>query len=136
MAIYTDVLAESGSDLEKLVKDAIPLGPIERADLLYNSQALENAHASAASQGQSNAPGAEDDIDLHFVCFIKDEKNNLWELDGRRKGPLNRGTLSADEDVLSEKALDLGVRKFLKHEEENNSGEMRFSLISLAPSMD
>lgn len=75
-------------------------------------------------------------IDLHYVCFIKDEAHNLWELDGRRKGPLNRGSLSEDEDVLSEKALDLGVRRFLKQEEENNSGEMRFSLITLAPSLD
>lgn len=127
---------ESESALEKLVQEAIPLAPIERADLLYNSQALESAHASAASQGQSHAPGAEDDIDLHYVCFIKDEKNNLWELDGRRKGPLNRGTLSADEDVLSEKALDLGVRVFLKQEAEQNAGEMRFSLIALAPSLE
>jgi ubiquitin carboxyl-terminal hydrolase L3 len=125
---------ESGSDLEKLVQDAIPLGPIERADLLYNSQALERAHQSAASEGQSNVPGAEDDIDLHYVCFVKDEKNHLWEMDGRRKGPLDRGVLQEDQDVLSEKALDLGVRKFLKREEETGGGELRFSLITLAPS--
>ncbi|KUJ06402.1 ubiquitin carboxyl-terminal hydrolase-like protein isozyme L3 [Mollisia scopiformis] len=126
----------SNSDLEKLVKDATPLGPVERADLLYESQALEKAHQGAATQGQSNVPGAEDDIDLHFVCFVKDEKNNLWEMDGRRKGPLERGTLAADEDVLSEKALDLGVRRFLKREEEAGGGELRFSLITLAPSLD
>jgi|SRR6187402_2684987 len=127
---------ESGSDLEKLVNDAIPLGPIERADLLYNSQALENAHQGAASQGQSTAPDAEDNIDLHYVCFVKDEKNHLWEMDGRRKGPLDRGVLGQDEDVLSEKALDLGVRRFLKREEEVGGGELRFSLITLAPSLD
>ncbi len=127
---------EPGSDLEKLVKDAIPLGPIERADLLYNSQALECAHQSAADQGQSAAPSAEDNIDLHYVCFVKDEKNNLWEMDGRRKGPLNRGTLGPEEDVLSEKALELGVRKFLQREEEAGGGELRFSLITLAPNLD
>jgi ubiquitin carboxyl-terminal hydrolase L3 len=127
---------ESGSDLEKLLQEAIALAPIERADLLYNSQALETAHQSAASQGQSHAPGAEDDVDLHYVCFVKDEKNNLWEMDGRRKGPLNRGLLDASEDVLSEKALDLGVRRFLKREEETGGGELRFSLITLAPSLD
>jgi ubiquitin carboxyl-terminal hydrolase L3 len=131
-----DTLSEPGSDLEKLVKDATPLGPIERADLLYNSQALERAHQSAAVEGQSAAPDAEDNIDLHYVCFVKDEKNNLWEMDGRRKGPLNRGTLGADDDVLSEKALDLGVRKFLKREEEAGGGELRFSLITLAPNLD
>lgn len=123
---------ESASDLQKLIKDAIPLAPLERADLLYNSKALESAHQNAATQGQSNAPDATDDIDLHFVCFVKDEKNNLWEMDGRRKGPLNRGQLAEDEDVLSEKALDLGPRKFLARELEN--GELRFSLITLAPS--
>jgi len=125
-----------GSDLEKLVKDAMPLAPIERADLVYNSQALESAHQSAASQGQSTAPNAEDNIDLHYVCFVKDEENRLWEMDGRRKGPLERGILGADEDVLSKKALDLGVRKFLKREEEVGDGELRFSLITLAPSLD
>jgi ubiquitin carboxyl-terminal hydrolase L3 len=114
----------------------MPLGPIERADLLYNSQALEHAHQSAASEGQSAAPAAEDNIDLHYVCFVKDEKNNLWEMDGRRKGPLNRGLLGPDEDVLCEKALDLGPRKFMKREEAAGGGELRFSLITLAPNLD
>jgi len=57
-------------------------------------------------------------------------------MDGRRKGPLDRGELSADEDVLSEKALDLGVRSFLKREAEAGGRELRFSLIVLAESLD
>lgn len=127
-------MIEQDSDLYKLITDATPLRPLERADLLYNSKALENAHAGAASQGQSEAPDANDDIDLHYVCFVKDEKNNLWEMDGRRKGPLSRGQLGEDEDVLSEKALDLGPRKFIKREIATSGGELRFSLITLAPS--
>lgn len=67
---------------------------------------------------------------------MKDTKNHLWELDGRRKGPLDRGSIG-DEDVLSDKALNLGVRKFMKREAEAaGGGEMRFSLITLAPSLD
>jgi ubiquitin carboxyl-terminal hydrolase L3 len=128
------VAPEQDSDLYKLVKDATPLGPIERADLLYNSEALESAHQSAASQGQSDAPDANDDVDLHFVCFVKDEKNRLWEMDGRRKGPLDRGQLGEGEDVLSEKALDLGPRKFIQREIAISGGDLRFSLITLAPS--
>ena len=127
---------EADSDLYKLIKDATPLPPLERADLLYNSQALESAHQAAASEGQSQAPDAEDNIDLHYVCFVKDEKNHLWEMDGRRKGPLDRGVLAEGEDVLSEKALDLGPRSFLKREEEAGAGELRFSLITLAPSFE
>lgn len=127
---------EAGSDLEQLLREAIPLDPIKRADLLYNSNTLEAAHATAAASGESAAPDANADIDLHFVAFVKDKKNNLWELDGRRKGPLNRGTLQADEDVLSEAGQDLGVRSFLKREEKVGGGELRFSAIMLGPSMD
>ncbi|KAF2829268.1 cysteine proteinase [Ophiobolus disseminans] len=124
------------SNLAKLLNDAIPLKPFERADLLYESEALETAHQAAASGGDTSAPAAEDNVDLHYVCFVKSQNNNLWELDGRRKGPLKRGELSPDEDVLSEKALDLGVRSFLKRESEAGGGDLRFSLITLAESFD
>lgn len=128
---------EPGSDLNKLLEEAIPLTPLPRADVLYNSKALESAHQSAASQGQSTAPEATDDVDLHYVCFVKDHKSgHLWEMDGRRKGPIDRGELSEDEDVLSDRALDLGVRRFLKREEETGGGELRFSLVTLAPALD
>ncbi|KAF1362785.1 cysteine proteinase [Lizonia empirigonia] len=127
---------QPGSSLAQLINDAIPLKPADRADLLYESEALESAHQSAAGGGDTSAPAAEDNVDLHYVCFVKSGDNNLWELDGRRKGPLNRGKLSSDEDVLSEKALDLGVRSFLKRESEAGGGDLRFSLITLAESLD
>jgi len=56
------------------------------------------------------------------------------EMDGRRKGPLNRGVLGEEEDVLSEKALDIGMRLFLKREAEAGRKELGFGLIILAPS--
>ena len=141
MRLYTPPTAsnndsEPNSDLAKLVQDAIPLNLQARADLLYESEALESAHQSAAGGGDTSAPDAEDNVDLHYVCYVKSQDNNLWELDGRRKGPLNRGKLSADEDVLSDKALDLGVRSFLKRESEAGGGDLRFSLITLAESLD
>jgi ubiquitin carboxyl-terminal hydrolase L3 len=127
---------EPDSNLAKLISDAIPLKPVERADLLYESQALESAHQDAAAGGDTAAPSADDKVDLHYVCFVKSTNNHLWEMDGRRKGPLDRGELAPDEDVLSEKALRLGVRSFLKREEEAGGGDLRFSLIVLSPSLD
>lgn len=126
---------EQGSDLSKLLADATPLKPAERANLLYESQALENAHQTAATTGDTTAPSANDKVDLHFVTFVKTEDNHLWEMDGRRRGPLDRGLLDEDEDVLSEKALGLGVRAFMKRENDAG-GDLRFSLIVLAPSFD
>jgi len=125
-----------GSDLDGLLTQAIPLKPVERADLLYNSQALEAAHASAAAKGDTSAPEADANVELHFVAFVKSQNGDLWELDGRRKGPLKRGRLEPDEDVLSERGQELGVRAFLKREEEAGGGELRFSVIMLGPSLD
>jgi len=127
---------QAGSDLETLLKEALPLDPIKRAELLYQSSSLEAAHATAAAGGDTTAPDANADIDLHFVAFVKDKENNLWELDGGRKGPLNRGKLGAEEDVLSEQGQELGVKAFLRREEEAGGGELRFSVIMLGPSMD
>ncbi|GAB7356657.1 hypothetical protein MBLNU459_g7374t1 [Dothideomycetes sp. NU459] len=124
------------SSLANLIQDAIPLMPLDRADLVYESQALESAHQSAAVGGDTAAPPIEDNVDLHYVCFVKSQKNDLWEMDGGRKGPLNRGQLSPDEDVLSGRALDIGVRSFLKREAEAGGGDLRFSLIALSESFD
>ncbi|KAL4800012.1 hypothetical protein BDV19DRAFT_202764 [Aspergillus venezuelensis] len=125
-----------GSNLEQLLKEAEGLTPVPRADLLYESKALESAHADAAKLGDTKAPGAEDDVDLHFVAFVKGNDGKLWELDGRRKGPLERGVLGEDEDALSERALELGVRRFLDVEKQGGEGDLRFSLVSLGGVFD
>ncbi|OBT60752.1 hypothetical protein VE03_10881 [Pseudogymnoascus sp. 23342-1-I1] len=118
------------STLGKLLKEAIPLAPTERADLLYNSPALESAHHTSAQQGDTAAPPAEDIVELHFVAFVV-VNGKLWELDGSRKGPICRGDVG-DEDALGEKALDMGPRRFVAREE----GELRFSVVALGPSLD
>jgi ubiquitin carboxyl-terminal hydrolase L3 len=128
---------QPGSELDQFIKSAEPLAPRERATLIEESDALERAHQAAAAGGDTAAPGAEDDVDLHYVCFVKSEASGkLWEMDGRRKGPIELGELEEGEDVLSEKALELGVRAFLKREEEAGGGDLRFSLITLAEGLD
>ncbi|KAF3767892.1 cysteine proteinase [Cryphonectria parasitica EP155] len=123
---------EPGSDLDKLLKEAVSLDPIERTKLLETSQSLARAHYSAASQGDTAAPQATDDVDLHYVCFVKTDDGTLWELDGNRKGPLDRGKLESDEDVLSEKALTLGPRRFF----EWGGEDIRFNAVALAKNLD
>ena len=122
--------------LAKLISEAVPLSPEPRARLIETTPAIASAHAAAASEGDTAALSATASVDLHFVAFVKSAQHHLWELDGRRKGPLNRGTLSADDDALSEKAIEVGVKAFLKREEEAGGGDLRFSLLALAPSLD
>ncbi|KAL7795833.1 cysteine proteinase [Trichoderma ceciliae] len=121
-----------GSTLEDFIKKSTPLHPTERAKLLEQTPALADAHKEAATEGDTAAPNAQDDVDLHYVCFVKGKDGSLWELDGRRKGPINRGELNKDEDVLSAKGLNLGVLKFLERE----GGDLRFSAVALAGTLD
>ncbi|KAL2884543.1 Ubiquitin carboxyl-terminal hydrolase isozyme L3 [Ceratocystis lukuohia] len=121
-------LINPDSILDKILKQAIPLQARERASILETSKDLAVIHARAADKGATAAPEASEDVDLHYVCFVKGNDGTLWELDGRRKGPLERGHLSSDEDVLSRAALENGPLKFLQAE----SKDLRFSCIILA----
>ncbi|MCJ1454808.1 ubiquitinyl hydrolase 1 [Mycoblastus sanguinarius] len=134
LAYFFDIA--TSTPLAKLIASALPLDPPSRAKLLETSDDLASAHASAAAEGDTAAPAAEERVDLHYVAFVKSANNNLWELDGSRKGPLNRGKLDDGEDVLGEKALELGPKRFLKREEEAGGGEMRFSILALGPSLE
>ncbi|KAI1458036.1 ubiquitin carboxyl-terminal hydrolase [Annulohypoxylon moriforme] len=123
---------EPNTPLQNLIQSSIPLPPPDRSALLERTPELATAHHEAASQGATTAPSAQDDVDLHYVCFVKTEDGTLWELDGRRKGPIARGKLEDGEDVLSEKALLWGPLKFL----ERGGGDMRFSCVALAGALE
>ncbi|PNP61570.1 hypothetical protein FNYG_13720 [Fusarium nygamai] len=104
---------EDDSTLDVLIKKSIPLDPHGRAKVLETTPDLATAHKEAATQGDTPAPAAEDDVELHYVCFAKGTDGGLWELDGRRKGPIRRGDLEDSEDVLSPKGLALGIARWL-----------------------
>lgn len=121
----------SGSDLDKLIKAALPLKPDERAQLLHDSDILEAAHGMAAQQGDSTAPPLGEDPHHAFIAFVKGVDGHLYELEGNRKGPVDRGLLRDDADVLSEEGIKLGPMPFIEREVAAGTN-MRFSCIVLA----
>ncbi|TVY85649.1 Ubiquitin carboxyl-terminal hydrolase isozyme L3, partial [Lachnellula willkommii] len=127
-----------GSTFAKIRERAIPLGVEERAQMLYDDGEFEVAHQSVAELGDTVAPSAEDGDKLgqHFVAFVKSDDGKLWELEGSRPGPLFRGTLAADEDVLSERGLALGLGRVIEMERVSGGGDLRFSAIALAGKWD
>ncbi|KAK3064919.1 hypothetical protein LTS18_002670 [Coniosporium uncinatum] len=103
------------TDLHKLRDDIIPLQPVDRAKLLYDSDMLERAHAEAAQSGDAVAPDTMAYEDGHaFIAYVKGRDGRLYELEGRRKGPVDRGMLEANEDVLSERTLRMGLREYVE----------------------
>jgi ubiquitin carboxyl-terminal hydrolase L3 len=117
----------------KICKEALPLQMKERAQMLYDNQAFLDAHQSVAELGDTSAPDAAtgERLGQHFVAFVKGEDGNLWELEGGRMGPLNRGYLG-EEGLLSERGVELGIGRVIELEKQNGGGDLRFSCIALA----
>lgn len=126
----TSDFVQPGSDLHKFLSHSASLKPVDRAQALYDSDMFEKAHSSVAQLGDTVAPPDDSGVGNHYICFVKGRDGHLWELEGGWKGPLDRGALADDEDVLSEKALDLGVRKLFAHA---GDAEFTFSIVALAP---
>lgn len=81
-------------------------------------------HQHAAAEGQTAAPSADDDVDLHFVALTAVD-GQLYELDGRKHAPIHHGATTADT-FLSDAAKI--VRAFI-----DTSCSTQFSLLALAP---
>ncbi|KAK1148509.1 hypothetical protein N8T08_009515 [Aspergillus melleus] len=103
----------SGSQLDELRRKIIELPPTERAQTLYDSQFLEDAHMDAAVQGNSSVPSALENPSGHFIAFVKDARGKVWELNGGLPGPLERGDLGPDDDLLSHEGVRLTVGEFI-----------------------
>ncbi|PTB74186.1 cysteine proteinase [Trichoderma longibrachiatum ATCC 18648] len=121
-------LLHSGSFLDGLLRETTPLKPVERAAALYNNEELEKKHMKAAKTGTSQPPAASEENHFHFISYVKGKDGHLWELEGATDGPLDRGLMKEGEDVLSEGALDMGIRRFLRA----GDGNVKFSIVALA----
>lgn len=123
--------------IEQIRDDALPKTMWQRAKVLEDSDEYERMHAEAAKLGDTATPApiSNEHTGQHFVAFVKAKDGHLWELEGDRKGPLDRGALGDDEDVLSPAALEKGIARLMRIESEKG-GDLRFSAIALAPSLN
>ena len=82
----------------------------------------------AARQGSSEVPPAEDEVDFHYICYVSSSEGRLYELDGDRKGPMDRGPfLASSEDILTAGVLD-SIKEHVRRE-----NGLQFALMALAP---
>ena len=55
-----------------LLKRAVPLAPEAKVQLLYDSEVLEAARMQAARKGNAEAPSLEEELEYHYICFVKE----------------------------------------------------------------
>ncbi|KAK2733838.1 ubiquitin c-terminal hydrolase l3 [Colletotrichum kahawae] len=115
--------------LNNLLSITAPMDPAQAAMALEASTELEDAYSSIATKGDTAAPAsAEDEVYFHYVCFVKSpDTGHLYELDGDRKGPVDRGAPDEEQRVdLGQKSLDV-ARQFIAQGGDN----IGFSLMAL-----
>lgn len=100
------------------------LSPEKRGETLERDEGICEAHGTSANEGQSQAIGADEKLDLHFVAIVNVD-GTVYELDGRKPFPVMHGKCTDDNFMTA--AADV-CRKFM----ERDPGESRFSIIALA----
>ena len=114
----------SGSYIEKYLKETAEMTGPQIAEYLDNDDELEATHASAATEGTTAVPADNTSVDTHFNAFIVRD-GHLYEMDGRKEGPVNHGL--CEEGRLLEGATAV-MRGFM----DRDPGEVRFTICALA----
>lgn len=97
---------------------------------------ISETNADHFQSGQSKAPDADEDVNLHFITFVERD-GKIYELDGRRlQGArlLGKAGKSPDEGLLGEEAISNRVQWYMDKADEKN--KLHFNLLGLAPSLD
>ncbi|KAK7019958.1 ubiquitin carboxyl-terminal hydrolase, partial [Favolaschia claudopus] len=114
----------SNSIFGKFLESCIPLSPEKRAQALEESTEIAEAYRQAATQGSTAVPNAEDEVNFHYVCFVKSPVNeHVYDLDGDKNGPADRGSAFGSGSVLSA-GLDLAKSYIM-------AGNPNFQLMAL-----
>eukprot|EP01120_Amphizonella_sp_Union-15-10_P010555 TRINITY_DN424_c0_g1_i1.p1 TRINITY_DN424_c0_g1~~TRINITY_DN424_c0_g1_i1.p1 ORF type:complete len:239 (+),score=55.15 TRINITY_DN424_c0_g1_i1:77-793(+) len=120
-------LANPKTPLEKFLAATSNLSPEDRGTALGKSQDIHKAHEQVASQGQTRAPGSEEDVPYHFIAFVE-VGGHLYEFDGAKKFPIYHGPTT--EAKFLKDAVQVIKKNFL----EKLPGSDNFSVITLGPS--
>lgn len=114
---------ESDSPLKKFFEKTSKMNPEERAAFLEKDESIRVMHESSAQEGQTEAPSADERVNLHFISFVN-VGGQLYELDGRKPFPIVHGDTS--EETLLEDAVDV-CKTFMARDPQ----EVRFTIIAL-----
>ena len=119
---------EPDSWLAKFAEDTpIPLSPVAKAERLEQDSKIAKMHDDATSS-ETNATSRgdiDDDILTHFIALVCVD-GKLYELDGRKEGPIYHGPTS--QMTLLKDACEV-IKKFMARD----PTEMRFTITALAP---
>ena len=126
--VVGDKIILKDGPLKTFVETTLRLSAEERAVRLEADDAICECHDRAAREGQTRAPERDERVDYHFVSFVTVDRT-LYELDGRKSGPIDKGKSSA-ESFLSDAAA--ACKEYMSRDPDN----INFTVVALTARMD
>jgi len=124
---------QEGTILRSFYDRTSMLSPPDRGAALRDSHEIFEIHQHAAQAGQTKKPRARSRpkrTGFHFVCFCRGSDGMLYELDGRKDGPVCLGSTSS-ETFLFDAASSIQQNYINK-----SSDSLRFSVLTFGPKFD
>ncbi|XDV30604.1 hypothetical protein PO909_033491 [Leuciscus waleckii] len=115
---------EPNSPLKAFLLQSEKMSPEEKAAFLEKDESIRVTHESSAQEGQTEAPGLDEKVDLHFIAFVNVE-GYLYELDGRKPFPIVHGKTT--DDTFLEDSAEV-CKKFMARDPQ----ELRFTVVALS----
>lgn len=117
------------SYVARMIQLTNSMTPEERGKWLERDPDIELKHLETESMGQSAAPTDMNvEIDTHFIAFVMGlDGQTVYELDGRRTGPVARATCDSQQDFGS-RVLHVIKTEYM----DRNPSDIRFSLLALS----
>lgn len=119
---------QPGSWLETFQQDCHKsMPPVQKAERLEADDKVAKLHdqATSSDENQTSRGNLSDQLDTHFIALVCNN-NQLYELDGRKQGPVLHGPTT--QATLLKDACQV-VKKFMARDPD----EMRFTILALAP---
>lgn len=111
------------STLAEFIKLTAEMDPDARGEEMAKFNGIASAHETVAAEGQTAPPSADEHLVTHFVAFVHKD-GSLYELDGRRAGPINHGPTTPDNLLKDAAAV-------CKKRMERDPTEYRFTVVAL-----
>lgn len=117
-----------------LLRNLTPdLSTEETSKLVQQLEQVIQLDANFGLKGQTDAPEADDDVQFHFVTYIRGTDGQIYELDGRRDGPVALGSSSSDKDLLTDSTVAERVQFYINQTEDQ--GKDKFAVMAIGPSL-
>ncbi len=123
-----DESIEEKSAVKNFKDKTLTCDPSTRGKVLSNEPTLKcsSDNSAQSENAQTNCPDRDGpDLDHHFVAFIRDKSNALFELDGTKFGPILHGDTS--EETFVNDAFDVIRQNFMS----KNPELIQFSVLAL-----